>query len=82
MTTTDVTNTNMLANADVALTDFCIVVAGHDGVHPDRSECGGLGGCALMRAEHDAEQELIEALLGLIRQGTRFTLRAAREVSQ
>lgn len=38
------------------------VVRGHDAVHPDRDACGGVGGCALMRAEHDAEQDVIEAL--------------------
>lgn len=34
------------------------VVVGHDAIHPDRSACGGIGNCALMRAEHDAEQNV------------------------
>lgn len=38
------------------------VVRGHDAVHPDRSACGGIGSCGLRRAEHDAEQEILDAL--------------------
>lgn len=38
------------------------VVRGHDAVHPNRSDCGGVGGCALMRAEHRAETEVIDVL--------------------
>lgn len=39
------------------------VVRGHDAVHPDRNDCGGVGGCNLMRAEHDAEVEVIGRLV-------------------
>lgn len=45
------------------------VVRGHDAVHPDRNDCGGFGGCALMRAEHDAEQEITDALVHTARAG-------------
>lgn len=47
------------------------VVRGHDAVHADRMECGGFGGCALMRAEHDAEEEITEALKRAARRGGR-----------
>lgn len=38
------------------------VVRAHDTVHPDRSACGGVGRCLLMRAEHDAREEITYAL--------------------
>lgn len=38
------------------------VVRAHDAVHPNRDACGGFGGCRLMRAEHDAETEVIQFL--------------------
>lgn len=34
----------------------------HDLIHPDRSECGGVGGCTMMHASHRLEQELIDLL--------------------
>lgn len=34
----------------------------HDRIHPNRSDCGGVGGCTMMRAAHDRETEMIEAL--------------------
>ncbi len=34
----------------------------HDKMHPDRSMCGGLGGCPMMRESYDIEQRLIELL--------------------
>lgn len=43
------------------------VVVGHDAVHPDRNDCGGVGGCGLMRAEHDAEVEIIDVLIRMAR---------------
>jgi len=49
------------------------VVRGHDAVHPDRNDCGGVGGCALMRAEHDAEVAIIAALVDRARQTTGST---------
>jgi hypothetical protein len=63
-----------LANANGALTDLSVVVRGHDAVHPDRNDCGGVGGCALMRAEVDAERVLLEVLQDLVRAGIRVAL--------
>ena len=34
----------------------------HDRIHPDRDECGGVGGCTMMRAEADLEQRMIVEL--------------------
>lgn len=34
----------------------------HDKQHPDRSKCGGVGGCTMMRAAVDLEQEMIDRL--------------------
>jgi hypothetical protein len=34
----------------------------HDKQHPDRSRCGGVGGCSMMAAAVNLEHEMIEAL--------------------
>lgn len=34
----------------------------HDKHHPDRSECGGVGGCSMMAAAVDLEHEMIDQL--------------------
>jgi len=34
----------------------------HDRHHPDRSKCGGVGGCSMMFAAVGLEQEMISAL--------------------
>lgn len=34
----------------------------HDKQHPDRNECGGYGGCPMMRAAHDLETQMADAL--------------------
>lgn len=34
----------------------------HDLVHPDRGQCGGVGGCAMMCTAHDRETEMMQAL--------------------
>ena len=41
---------------------WAIIEDEHDKQHPDRGQCGGLGGCAMMRAEHDLERDLMLAL--------------------
>jgi hypothetical protein len=63
-----------LANTNAALTDLHNVIVGHDAVHLDRNDCGGVGGCALMRAEVDAERTLLEALEALARHGIRVAI--------
>jgi len=34
----------------------------HDQIHPDRDECGGVGGCSMMFAAHQLETQLIDQL--------------------
>lgn len=34
----------------------------HDAIHPDRSECGGVGRCSMMRAGHMLEEKIMDAL--------------------
>lgn len=34
----------------------------HDRIHPNRGDCGGVGGCTMMRAAHDIEVEMMDAL--------------------
>ena len=34
----------------------------HDEQHPDRDKCCGVGGCSMMFAAVDLEQQMIEAL--------------------
>ena len=34
----------------------------HDRHHPDRDECGGVGGCSMMFVAVGLEQEMIDAL--------------------
>lgn len=50
-----------------AIRQHADLVVGHDAVHPDRSDCGGVGNCALMRAEHWAEVEIIDRLVEVAR---------------
>lgn len=34
----------------------------HDLAHPDRNDCGGVGGCPMMRRAHMLSEEMIDAL--------------------
>lgn len=34
----------------------------HDAIHPDRNDCGGVGGCSMMLAAYEIRSEMIEAL--------------------
>jgi hypothetical protein len=34
----------------------------HDKVHPDRSQCGGVGGCSMMLAAHRLESDMVDTL--------------------
>ncbi|MET0417459.1 MAG: hypothetical protein ABW022_15715 [Actinoplanes sp.] len=38
---------------------WAVVENEHDKIHPDRSECGGVGACSLMLASHRLEESLI-----------------------
>jgi hypothetical protein len=86
MTTTTVqatiTNiTNITGSINQRLRDHTNVVRAHDTVHPDRSDCGGLGGCALLRAEYDTRQELTDTLTDAARKGLAATVSLAPEAA-
>lgn len=66
---TDRLNEDMRQHADV--------VRGHDAVHPDRNDCGGVGGCALMRAEVATERDVLAALKTAARQSIKLTVEGA-----
>ncbi len=34
----------------------------HDKIHPNRSKCGGVGGCSMMATAVDLEHEMIQNL--------------------
>lgn len=34
----------------------------HDRIHPERNQCGGVGGCTIMAAAVDLEREMLLAL--------------------
>lgn len=34
----------------------------HDQEHPDRNECGGIGGCSMMAAAHGLETQMVDQL--------------------
>lgn len=73
-------NPHGLKNVGERLTDsirqHADVVRAHDAVHPDRNACGGVGGCAIMRAEHNAEEEVTDALDYAARKNVTLTVTA------
>lgn len=47
---------------DRAASRWAVLENEHDKQHPDRSECGGVGGCSMMFAAVDLESAMLEAL--------------------
>lgn len=41
---------------------WAVIEGEHDRIHPDRSRCGGVGGCTMMAAAYDLRAQMIEAL--------------------
>lgn len=41
---------------------WAVIENSHDEIHPDRGECGGVGGCSMMLMANRLESEMIEAL--------------------
>jgi hypothetical protein len=41
---------------------WCALETEHDQLHPDRDECGGVGGCSLMAAAYDLRTQMRDAL--------------------
>lgn len=50
------------AEFDQAAHRWAVVEDEHDKQHPDRNVCGGVGGCPMMRAAHDLERRMQDAL--------------------
>lgn len=50
------------ATFDALAERWRVIEGEHDRIHPDRNDCGGVGGCSMMRAAVDREHEMIEAL--------------------
>ncbi|MET0415987.1 MAG: hypothetical protein ABW022_08205 [Actinoplanes sp.] len=50
------------ADFDVTALKWAYLEAEHDKIHPNRSDCGGVGGCTMMLAAHDLKTEMIDAL--------------------
>ena len=50
------------AEFDLKAETWRVIENEHDRYHPDRSQCGGVGACTMMRAAHDLETEMMAAL--------------------
>lgn len=50
------------AEFDERASTWAVLETEHDKMHPDRSQCGGVGGCSMMAAAHDVEVEIMDAL--------------------
>jgi len=68
----------LMDNASTAVRDYVEIVVAHDAVHPDRDICGGVGGCVLMMAEHEASEKVREFLDSLARVGGDIHLKVTR----
>lgn len=47
---------------DAAASRWATLEGEHDLIHPDRSDCGGVGGCSMMLAAHRLEECMHDAL--------------------
>ena len=50
------------AEFDRAAETWRVIENQHDTIHPNRSKCGGVGGCSMMAAAVDLERKMIDAL--------------------
>lgn len=48
---------------DALADEWRVIENAHDREHPDRGECGGVGGCTMMFIATRLEQDMIEALV-------------------
>jgi hypothetical protein len=65
---------NIVINAETQINQLLDLIVGHDSVHRDRNECGGVGGCLMLMAEAEAETEIGDLLAGIARSGLRLSL--------
>lgn len=60
---------HLIVNYENDLAQYLTLLRAHDAVHPDRDECGGVGGCVLLRAECDQESVLTRYLERIASEG-------------
>jgi len=65
-------------NTSLAVLIYAEIVVAHDAIHPNRDVCGGVGGCALMMAEHEASETVRDYLDSLARIGGDFSISVVR----
>ena len=71
-------NSGQILMTEEKILNWIEVETAHASIHPNSEVCGGVGGCALMRAGSEAEDEMLEAILDLARTGENFTLNVVR----
>lgn len=54
---------NLVLNFEEEPNQYLTMLRAHDSIHPEREECGGVGGCRLLFNEATQEQELTERYL-------------------
>lgn len=42
---------------------WAVIENEHDKIHPDRNDCGGVGGCTMMRAARDLMNDMESELI-------------------
>jgi galactokinase len=65
-------------NTSLAVQAYVEVVMAHDAIHPNRNVCGGVGGCVLMMAEHEASEKVRDFLDSLAHIGGDFSISVVR----
>ena len=65
-------------NTSLAVQAYVEVVMDHDAIHPNRNVCGGVGGCVLMMAEHEASEKVRDFLDSLAHIGGDFSISVVR----
>lgn len=66
---------NIVANLTDELNQYLDLARGHAAVHPDRNQCGGVGGCLMLRTEVDQLHEIEDTYLaGIAAAGYRLVI--------
>lgn len=60
---------NMAERTNDAIRQHADLIRAHDTVHPNRSDCGGVGRCLMMRSEVDSERDIIDQIDYAVRKG-------------
>ena len=65
-------------NVSLAVLIYAEIIVAHDAIHANRNVCGGVGGCGLMMAEHEASETVRDYLDSLARTGGDFSISVVR----